>query len=449
MLTFVFLIGLACLNAQVQVKGRYQETVQQLFLLKKDIPIIKGERAIDNESMALAEETTTEKMTKPYKFAENVPVFLDATAQGHWEDIKALDGSLLKVWQGIVASDDALSLSVQFEEFHLSPGAEFYIRGRDSMLGAFTPEINNKEDGKFSTIPVTGDFLGLLLAVPAENFAAAMQTMRFRINSLAHGFRPFPKNYEDSGRCNINVACETGAAYANQKRAVAMLMTSDGTRFCSGTLINNTSRNGRQLFLTANHCLIADPSRFVAIFNYQTSACNSTALPEPGILQSAQGMRLVATWSVTDFALLEIIETIPNSYNAYLAGWSNARATPSNVFGIHHPSCDVKKICYCSTALQASYWDELPRNYHWKIPKWTRGTTEPGSSGSGLFNSQGQLIGQLHGGLAACEAPEGFDLFGALTYSWAGGNSMNTRLRDHLNPRNFFVTSLGGMDLKR
>lgn len=227
-----------------------------------------------------------------------------------------------------------------------------------------------------------------------------------------------------------------------------MLMLGDGTRFCSGTMINNSSKNKRQLFLTAHHCLISTPSNYVAIFNYQRPLCNNTNI-EPSTLQSARGMRLLATWAQSDFALLEIVETIPNNYKTYLAGW-NMNKTPANhVYGIHHPSCDVKKISLYNSTLVASYWTESPRTYHWMVTQWTEGTTEPGSSGSGLFNSNGQLIGQLHGGMAACDNPQGYDLYGALAYSWTGGSTASTRLRDYLNPKNLWISSLAGMELQR
>lgn len=160
-------------------------------------------------------------------------------------------------------------------------------------------------------------------------------------------------------------------------------------------------------------------------------------------------MRLLANWASSDFALLEIVETIPNSYRAYLAGWNMNKTAARSVYGIHHPSCDVKKISLFNGTLVASYWNEYPRNYHWMVSKWTEGTTEPGSSGSGLFNPSGQLIGQLHGGMAACDNPDGYDLYGALAYSWTGGGSSRTRLRDHLNPRGLWISSLTGMELQR
>lgn len=226
------------------------------------------------------------------------------------------------------------------------------------------------------------------------------------------------------------------------------MVTRDGTRFCSGTMINNAEGDRRQLFLTANHCMSGTAFNHVAVFNYQHSECNpEDPAAEPVTTQSASGMRLLASWAPSDFALLEIIEKIPKEYNVFLAGWNTLNVPATNVYGIHHPSCDVKKITYYNGTLRRHSWDEAPRQLHWMIPKWTRGTTEPGSSGSGLFNSQGQLIGQLHGGAAACGNPEGWDTYGGLAFSWNGGNVRLRRLRDHLNPRNRRLTFVNGLEL--
>ena len=176
-----------------------------------------------------------------------------------------------------------------------------------------------------------------------------------------------------------------------------MIITRDGTRFCTGTMINNTGLNRRQLFLTANHCLFTSPYNFVAVFNYQRPSCGGDG-PDPSIIQSAHGMKLIATYAQSDFALLEITEKIPDSYNVYLAGWDISSAAPANVFGVHHPSGDVKKISFYNGTTVASSWTEFPKKLHWSIPAWTRGTTEPGSSGSALFNSRGLIVGHLHGG---------------------------------------------------
>lgn len=449
---------LAAALAQVQVKGRFQETVTEAFFAKEqlgELPVYRPARRVDNFKAATDEVFAEGRVTKPYKFAESVAVDLDVATDGHWQQATARDGTPLRVWQAVVASEDAVSLSLQFAAFHLPQGSEFYMSSRDMVLGAFTPAENNKADNHFATAPLNGDHIVLLLAFPDSDPAATDKAIRgellFRLATVAHGFRSLPatsKNFGDSAGCNIDVACETQPAYVNPIRAVALLMTRDGTHFCSGTLINNTGLNKRQLFLTANHCMFTAAYNMVAVFNYQHKVCGQ-ASTEPPTIQSAAGMRLLARYAPSDFALLEIVEQIPTSYNAYLAGWSVSKAAPSHVFGVHHPSGDVKKISFYNGTCVSSYWDEYPRRYHWEVPRWSRGTTEPGSSGSGLFNQNGQLVGQLHGGEAACSNPTGYDVFGKLDISWTGGFYAASRLRDHLNPRNLPVTSLNGMALIR
>lgn len=225
-----------------------------------------------------------------------------------------------------------------------------------------------------------------------------------------------------------------------------MLVTQDGTRFCTGTMINNTRKDRRQLFLTANHCMFMSSTNFVAIFNYQHSGCGES-VTEPSVVQSAHGMDLLARWAPSDFALLVIREKIPANYDVYLSGWDISRVAPSNVFGIHHPSGDVKKFSsYNGTCVLAS-WTEVPNQYHWKVPAWTRGTTEPGSSGSALFNDKGLVVGQLHGGQASCSNTDGYDVYGGLTFSYTTGILRSRRLKEHINPLNLNIRALGGMPL--
>jgi lysyl endopeptidase len=90
-----------------------------------------------------------------------------------------------------------------------------------------------------------------------------------------------------------------------------------------------------------------------------------------------------------------------------LAGWDR---TGNNVFGrvltgIHHPNGDQKKISQTTLATTASKYEDNANwasiNTHIKVT-WAQGTTESGSSGSALFNPEGRIVGQLHGGAASC-----------------------------------------------
>jgi hypothetical protein len=82
---------------------------------------------------------------------------------------------------------------------------------------------------------------------------------------------------------------------------------------------------------------------------------------------------------------------------------------------------------------------------HWRIDDWEDGTTEPGSSGSGLWDQNHRLVGQLHGGYASCTSITS-DWYGRIARSWEGGGSSATRLRDWLDPASTGTMVLDGED---
>ena len=74
--------------------------------------------------------------------------------------------------------------------------------------------------------------------------------------------------------------------------------------------------------------------------------------------------------------------------------------------------------------------------------------TEPGSSGSPLFDDYHRVIGQLHGGPSACGATGDnlSDCYGRVSVSWTGGGTSATRLSDWLDPGNtgaMFMDTIG------
>ncbi|HBE10897.1 MAG TPA: hypothetical protein DCY76_00535, partial [Flavobacteriales bacterium] len=128
----------------------------------------------------------------------------------------------------------------------------------------------------------------------------------------------------------------------------------------------------------------------------------------------------------------------PASWDVEYAGWDASGATPENATGIHHPSGDVKKICFEE---DSPYTSSTGGAQVWWIDNWEAGVTEPGSSGSPLFDQNHRIIGQLYGGAAACSGSVNngaFDYYGRFNVSWGLGVS------EYLDPSNSGTLVLDG-----
>jgi len=78
-----------------------------------------------------------------------------------------------------------------------------------------------------------------------------------------------------------------------------------------------------------------------------------------------------------------------------------------------------------------------------EIPWWVYGTSEDGSSGSGLFNTGNRQIGTLGGGLSGC-------VFSALDhYGKLHANYPKASVKNTLNPSHSLGVDLAGMDARK
>jgi len=418
----LFIISSLCF-AQVSV-----ESTPKSFSFEEDIVIpTKILPAFNVQSFLLEDENEMRSMdTKPYRFANSIAVDFNMDNSGVWTVLE--DGSA--IWQLRIESRGAFSLNIIYDIFHIPEGAEFFVysEDRDMVLGAFT-DYNHKPHAGFSTAPIIGDKIILEYNEPiAAPFRGNIST-----SIVAHDYRNIffnkDRGYGDSGSCNNNVACSVGDDWQDEVRSVAMILTSGGSRLCTGTLINNATQDLSPYFLTANHCLGGNNS-WIFMFNYESPVCTNQNGPTN---MTVSGSSLLENSSTSDFALLLLNETPPEGYNVHYAGWDVAGSTPSTPVGIHHPSGDIKKISfdYNNASNSGNFWD---------VNSWDDGTTEPGSSGSPLFDgSTHRIIGQLYGGVASC-TNFGYDTYGKTSVSW------NLGLNNYLDPNNTGLTYIDGMD---
>ncbi len=196
---------------------------------------------------------------------------------------------------------------------------------------------------------------------------------------------------------------------------------------CTGTLINNEQNNGRPYFLAAFHCIDLDDNgiidnnelqalrRWMFQFQFWRTQCsgntNNTGIQFNGAILRAQNRS-------TDMVLLELIEQPGIGDGVNYAGWNRQTNASSNSqsFIIHHP--DGEDMRYTQTRFVRNF---LFNSNYWQAA-YSTGVVAGGSSGSALFNENGQIIGQLKGGASSCNLTDFSDRYGKFYRSWDNGN---------------------------
>jgi hypothetical protein len=374
---------------------------------------------VDREALLAEDEwRRASGMKGPYRFGFNHATDLTLENSGVWHTLANGD----RVWRLGLVCPGALSINLEFHDYVVPEGARVFVFNElGDHLGGFTQESS----AGLHSMGV--DLLaGERITVEYLEPAAVAGQGRLRIGQVTHGYRDvlgLMKGLGDSGPCNNNVKCPVGDPWRPQIRSVAIMMTG-GSGFCTGQLINNCANDGTPYFLTARHCLGGSMANWVFRFNWESPNCTPTTNGPTN--QSVSGATLMAQNAGTDAALLRLNSTPPANYNVFYTGWDKSGTTPASSVSIHHPSGDVKKISFDNQAAGTQTVNLGNGNATcWRILNWDSGTTETGSSGSGLWNPAGLLIGQLYGGQASCTNNVNdyygkFDLSHAAFAQWLG-----------------------------
>ena len=440
----------------------------------------------------------------PYWVGRGIQVDYNMNNSGSWTTLP--DGR--SIWRLKLTSPGAKALSLNYQNFFIPEGGQLFLYNgyKNQVIGAFTSD-NNTPSGLFSTELIQGESVTLEYVAPAvmpektdpnasmhgsingdrvisPSTTADLILPRININEIVYIYREvsFLAKYDlsrapafgASGSCMVNIACSEGAAWQTQKRGVAEIYIKNGTSygFCSGSLINTTNNNGTPYFLTADHChgmpnapspntepfaSAADMLLWQFYFKYESPTCSNPA--SSPAYSTLSGCTLVASSPVdggSDFCLLQLQSSPPQSYNPYYNGWDRTLTVPTSGVGIHHPKGDIKKISTYTAAATTGTFNggtgmTCATNVHWNVlyVATTNGhaTVQGGSSGSPLFNQSGKVVGTLTGGDSDCTNLNGSNLYGKMYYHWDQmGTNANQRLKPWLDPNNTGSTTVNGYD---
>lgn len=311
-----------------------------------------------------------------------------------------------------ISSTDAMGLRVGLRLSGVQDGLEMRFAGSlapDRLLFADAESIRyqNANGTLLYWTPVTdGDTQTVEIFVPA---GVEVGRLRIAVESISHlltnsieGFS-LAKAIGDSGACNVDTVCRVGTLgqhFVNAKNAVArMVFTDGGTYTCTGTLLNDTDGSTQiPYFYTADHCIDRQSVALTlnTYWGFEATTCGgSTPAANTQLTGGSDWLFSQSGSTSTDGALLRLRQAPPAG--SFFSGW-NATTVANNadVLAIHHPSGDLKKSSTGKKRTQDANLIEVG---------WLSGTTEGGSSGSGLFTlsaSGYELRGGLFRGGASC-----------------------------------------------
>jgi V8-like Glu-specific endopeptidase len=361
-----------------------------------------------------------------------------------FRDLKSLnrtsDGGF--VWTFEAESPGATALRVHLTNFNLPGNAVLYIYGINGE--AFGPYSNRgpTDDGDFWTHTITGPIAYLQLRHFGPVSESDLRSINFSIADIGHIGPKFllaffqdldttPEVKEQAlAHCSYNepcvedASCYSGTAVNNAKKAVAYMEWISGAWIysCTGGLIADTDGSSQiPYFLTANHCISKgkDAKALELFWQYATSNCGGNC-GDPGTFPRTLGADILDSSRNGDHTLMQLWQNPPSG--SVFMGWTNApvaTADGTQLFRISHPSGAPQ--AYSRHIVDSQYIEcgglaigEFIYSYD------VDGATEGGSSGSPVYNMNGQIVGQLYGAcgytLEVCDAEQNRTVDGAFAF---------------------------------
>ncbi len=315
---------------------------------------------------------------------------------GQWS--RTADGT--RLWTLAIEAPGALAVRVHFSKFDLTDGVRVVLAGGLEESPATYDGLGPTGEGAFWARTFTGDSV----YVEYQNPTGQSPQPTIEIDEILHVYRDpaAAVRPEDGGDgsggprgllpCHEDVNCHAVDLTARDSVGRMYWVSGGSGWLCTGALLNDVDPNTfAGYFLTANHCLSSqtEVDTLEVRWFYQTDSCNGSVSWGP----TSYGGSLLSTSPATDFTFVRTTDD-PNAGQGF-AAWT-ASPPSGTVKGIHHPGGSYKRYSEGFVTTAEPICGSLPLS-NFVYNDWTIGITEGGSSGSPLFNTSWQVVGQLYG----------------------------------------------------
>ncbi len=310
-----------------------------------------------------------------------------ATTDGQWTRV----GDDEWLWTLELRASEAKGMRVHFTKFAIPEGASVVLGASDGSVVASYANSGLSDRGEFWSHTIDGGVAYIAYRGPKD------PALQIEVGEILHVYRGMEDPNQAAAAnglmpCQEDVNCFAVDQIAKDSVGRMFFVSGGGGFVCTGGLLNDVDPNTfAGYFLTANHCLstqtVADTLQIR--WFYESSSCNGPV----SWTDTSVGATILSTFTSSDFTLLRLAND-PTAGQGF-AAWT---ATPPNgvVRGIHHPGGSYKRYSEGFTTTAAPICGSLPLS-RYVYNDWTTGTTEGGSSGSPLFNTSWEVVGQLYG----------------------------------------------------
>ena len=386
-----------------------RETPRTIAMLERFDEITWVESLPLDVPALLAEDDQQDTGPRRMGIVEDLPA--DSLIDGQWIELDS--GGWL--WLMRIRAPGAVALRVRIEPWTPPLGAELLLFApRDpanTARGPFTA-TDPHNPSRFWTPTIYSSELYIEYYLPSgvDRHAAESQ---LRITGILNQYLdPYSALQRELG-CHLDAMCYP--AWTDEAAGVGGLASIGvdlpGGFFCTGALLNRIPSDLARIFMTATHCGVTDANADTTevTWFWQRASCGGT-IPNPDLLPMTVGSTVLAQDVTTDWTLVALTSGIPGGL--LWEGWdANAWGNGDSATGIHHPDGSWKRISFGSKTGNGGFrpnpeggvlcisGDSYTVNY----PEGD-GLTEPGSSGSPIFDSSARVRGTLSCAFSNCSS---------------------------------------------